>query len=67
MQFSNSNLEQRLLETSAGQAVYDSLIQANVDIRTVPLEVVKRMLVAECRYRRMCGFADYNSATLVAG
>ena len=67
MQVSKTNLEQKLLETSAGRAVYDSLVQANVNVRTVPLEVVKRMLIAECRYRRLYSFDDRTAATLVAG
>lgn len=52
MRFSNTPIEQQLLETAAGQAVYDSLVQANVDLRSVPLEMVKQMLVAECRHRK---------------
>jgi hypothetical protein len=53
---SNQILERQLLETDAGQAVYDALIQANVDLRTVSLELVKDMLNAECRYRQRLGF-----------
>ena len=51
MNFSNTSLESQLMETAAGQAVYDSLVQANIDPRTVSLEVVKQMLLVECRYR----------------
>jgi hypothetical protein len=64
MQFSNQQLEQQLLETAAGQAVYDALVQANIDVRTVPLEVVKRMLISECRYRRI--FSDTRPGQLAA-
>lgn len=53
MQFSNANIEQHLLESAAGRAVYDSLIQANVDVRHVSLETVKQMLVAECKFRKI--------------
>ncbi|MCP4508680.1 MAG: hypothetical protein GY826_20095 [Fuerstiella sp.] len=52
MQFSSNNLETRLLESAAGQAVYDSLVQANVHPRSVSVEMVKQMLVAEYRYRK---------------
>ncbi len=55
MSLNSSNLERELLETAAGQAVYDALIQANVNLHTVPLEMVKRMLVAECRFRISIG------------
>ncbi|MCA9051403.1 MAG: hypothetical protein KDA89_21845 [Planctomycetaceae bacterium] len=58
MSFSNQTLEQTLLETAAGQAVYDALVQANVNLQTVSLELVKQMLIAECRYRRQLGFVD---------
>ncbi|MEZ6129689.1 MAG: hypothetical protein R3C59_13485 [Planctomycetaceae bacterium] len=55
MAFSSETLEQHLLETAAGQAVYDSLVQANVNLRTVSLELVKQMLVDECRFRKRTG------------
>lgn len=55
MSISNLQLERQLLESDAGQAVYDALIQANVDIRTVSLELVKDMLQAEHRHRRLMG------------
>lgn len=51
MNFNTSPLEAQLLETAAGQAVYDALVQANIDLRTVSLDVVKQMLLVECRYR----------------
>jgi hypothetical protein len=44
-----------LLESEAGNAVYDALIQANMNPRTVSLEVVKSMLLAEVRMRRTYG------------
>lgn len=55
MSISNLRLEQALLETEAGQSVYDALIQANVDLRTVSIDLVKDMLTAECRHRQMLG------------
>jgi predicted signal transduction protein with EAL and GGDEF domain len=44
-----------LLETEAGNAVYDALVQSNIDPRSVPLEVVKTMLLEEIRFRRQLG------------
>jgi len=58
MAFSSESLEQQLLETAAGQAVYDSLVQANVNLRTVSLELVKQMLVEECRFRKLAGIKE---------
>ncbi len=55
MSFNTQTLEQQLLETAAGQAVYDSLIQANVNLSTVSVESVKQMLVAECLFRKNIG------------
>ncbi|MEQ9409164.1 MAG: hypothetical protein RIK87_15620 [Fuerstiella sp.] len=55
MNFSSINLQQQLLETAAGQSVYDALVQANVNPQTVSLELVKQMLVAEYAYRRTMG------------
>jgi len=52
MSFNSQNLENQLLESAAGQAVYDSLVQANVNLQTVSVELVKQMLVAECKYRK---------------
>jgi hypothetical protein len=57
MSISNLQLERQLLESDAGQAVYDALIQANVDLRTVSLELVKDMLRAEYCHRRMMGYS----------
>ena len=57
MSISNLQLERQLLESDAGQAVYDALIQANVDLRTVSLELVKDMLRAENRHRRLMGYS----------
>lgn len=51
--FTTSNsVENSLLESEAGRAVFDCLIQANVDPRRVPVDAIKDMLLAECRYRR---------------
>lgn len=58
MEFSSTTLEKQLLESAAGQAVYDSLVQANVDVRHVSLETVKQMLVAECKYRKAVQITD---------
>jgi len=55
MPISNLQLERQLLESDVGQAVYDALIQANVDLRSVSLELVKDMLRAEYAHRRMMG------------
>jgi hypothetical protein len=55
MSISRQQLQRQLLETDAGQAVYDALVQANVDLRTVSLELVKDMLQAESQYRRRLG------------
>lgn len=51
MVFTTENIEQNLLETAAGRAVFDSLVQANVNLNTIPVETVKEMLLAECRYQ----------------
>ncbi|MEZ6124863.1 MAG: hypothetical protein R3C49_17080 [Planctomycetaceae bacterium] len=58
MILTSANLEKQLLETAAGQAVYDSLVQANVNLNHVSVELVKQMLVAECRFRRTIGTYD---------
>ena len=55
MVFSENNLENELLETTAGRAVFDALVQANINLRTVPVEMVKQMLVEECRFLRLGG------------
>lgn len=52
MYATSNTVENSLLETEAGRAVFDCLIQANVDPRRVPVDAVKDMLLAECRYRR---------------
>lgn len=52
MSISCPTLEDHLLETAAGQAVYDALVQANLNLKTVSLELVKQMLVVECRARK---------------
>jgi hypothetical protein len=58
MSISNLKLERHLLESDAGRAVYDSLIQANVDLRTVSPELVKDMLCAELIHRRLMGYSS---------
>ena len=57
MNISSLQLERQLFESSAGQAVFDALVQANVDLRTVSLELVKDMLQQECTLRRKMGYA----------
>lgn len=56
MSISNLHLEQELLESDAGRAVYDALIQANIDLRSISLELVKDMLHAEHRHRCLMGW-----------
>lgn len=67
MSISNLQLERDLLESDAGQAVYDALIQANVDLRSVSIELVKDMLNAECRYRRTMGMTCSNISLMFSG
>lgn len=64
MSISNLQLEHQLLESDAGQAVYDALIQANVDLRTVSLELVKDLLRAEYRQRRLAGYGQRTESSL---
>lgn len=52
MNFNTLQNKTQLLETTVGQAVYDTLIQANINPENVSIETVKRMLVAELKYRR---------------
>ena len=47
MKSENLLLENELLETAAGRAVYDALVQANIDLRSVSVELVKDMLQFE--------------------
>lgn len=47
-----SKLENHLLQSAAGRAVFDALVQANVNLQDVSLEMVKQMLVEECRFLR---------------
>lgn len=64
MSITNHQLESQLLESDAGQAVYDALVQANVDLRTVSPELVKDMLAAEIRHRRLMGLeSPYSYST----
>lgn len=58
MPISNLQLEQQLLDSDAGRAVYDALIQANIDLRYVTLELVNDMLNAEYGYRHHMGWPD---------
>jgi hypothetical protein len=62
MSISNLQLERQLFASDAGQAVYDALIQANVDLRTVSLELVKDMLQAEYIHRRLMGYSQQRGA-----
>lgn len=58
MSISNLHLEQELLESDAGRAVYDALIQANIDLRSISLELVNDMLHAEYRHRCLMGWPN---------
>lgn len=58
MSINNLQLEQQLLDSDAGRAVYDALIQANIDLRCVTLELVKDMLNAEYRHRHRMGWPN---------
>lgn len=53
MSISTLQLEQQLLDSDAGHSVYDALVQANVDLRMVSLDLVKDLLRAELRHRRL--------------
>ena len=67
MSISNPQLEQQLLDSDAGRAVYDALIQANIDLRSVSLELIKDMLTAEYGHRNRMGWPncpDNYSATV---
>lgn len=61
MSISNLPLEQQLLDSDAGRAVYDALIQANIDLRFVSLELVNDLLVAEHRHRHRVGWPNSRS------
>ena len=58
MSISNLQLEQQLLDSDAGRAVYDALVQANIDLRFVSLELIKDMLTAEYHHRRRMGWPN---------
>jgi hypothetical protein len=58
MPISNLQLEQQLLDSDAGRAVYDALIQANIDLRYVTPELVNDMIDAEYRHRHRMGWPD---------
>lgn len=61
MSISNLQLEQQLLDSDAGRAVYDALVQANIDLRSVSLELVKDLLTAEYHHRRRMCWPDSRS------
>jgi|GEM_PF-2944392 len=44
-------LEQTLLSSSMGQSVLDSIVQANLDLRTVSAAAIETMMQAEQRRR----------------
>ena len=67
MSISNLQLEQQLLESDAGRAVYDALIQANIDLRSVSLELVDDMLRAEYRHRHRMGWPNSRGCLLHVG
>lgn len=67
MKSENLPLENELLETAAGRAVYDALVQANIDLRSVSAELVKDMLQFECRRRRSVEFRRYLPHVEAAG
>ena len=58
MSISNVHLEHQLLESDAGRSVYDALIQANIDLRSVSIERVKDLLHAESRHRCRMGWPN---------
>ncbi|MEJ7592511.1 MAG: hypothetical protein WKF77_13245 [Planctomycetaceae bacterium] len=58
MSISNLQLANQLLDSDAGRAVYDALIQANIDLRFVSLELVKDMLNAEHHQRHRMGWPN---------
>ncbi len=60
MSISNLQLEQQLLDSDAGRAVYDALVQANIDLRSVSLELIKDMLTAEYHHRRAHVLAGFS-------
>ena len=67
MKSENLSLEHELLETAAGQAVYDALVQSNIDLRSVSVDLVKDMLQFECRRRRGTEFGRSLPRVEVAG
>ncbi len=62
MSISTLLLERQLLESDAGRAVYDALVQANIDLRSVSLDLVKDMLNAEYRHRHQMGWPNSRGA-----
>jgi len=51
MTAATQNLEQTLLSSSLGQSVLDSIVQANIDLRTVSAAAIDSMMQAEQRRR----------------
>ena len=62
MSIGNLQLERQLLESDAGRAVFDALIQANMDLRSVSLDLVRDMLHAEYRHRHQMGWPNSRGA-----
>ena len=65
MSIGNLLLERQLLDSDAGRAVYDALIQANIDLQTVSLDLVKDMIHAEYQHRRLMGWTNSRSSTAI--
>ncbi len=61
MTTATSTLEHALLSSSMGQSVLDSIVQANLDLRTVSVASVETLIQAERRRRVDTGWAmsDY--------
>lgn len=41
-----------LLDTEAGHAVYDALVQSNIDPRSAPVDLIQQLLAEELQFRR---------------
>ncbi len=67
MKSENLRLESELLESAAGRAVYDALVQANIDLHSVSADLVKDMLQFECRRRRSAESGRYLPCVETAG
>ena len=44
-------IEDALLTTSAGRAVFDAIVQSNLDLRSIPQATIDRMLATETQRR----------------